>query len=158
MCCVESRTSAHPSQNHQGFINMNAFQALLCLALVAASCAATLETALNSENGGKSDQDTKLRAAVVLLSKTIEDWLDAHPDEDPSETLTHLGKLLEEADVTEALAKEDDEGREPDSDVAEYGFGKKFKKWLKKAGKIAANAAKAAAINKAIGAVAAAMG
>lgn len=140
------------------FINMNAFQALLCLALVAASCAATLETALNSENGGKSDQDTNVQAAVVLLSKTIEDWLDANPDEDPSEALAHLVKLLEEADVTEVLAKEDDEGREPDSDVAEYGLGKKFKKWRKKLAKIAANAAKAAAINKAVGAAASAMG
>lgn len=137
---------------------MNAFQVLLCSALVAASCAATLETALKLENGGKSDQDTNVQAAVVLLSKTIEDWLDANHDEDPSKALTHLVQLIEEADVVTALPEEDDERVEQDSDVAEYGLGKKFRKWKKQLAKVAANAAKAAAINKAVGAAASAMG
>lgn len=113
---------------------------------------------MNSGKAAKTDQDINVQAAVVLLSKTIEEWLEANHDEDPSIALAHLVQLMDVADITTALAEEAEEEQEPDSDVAEYGLGKKFKKWRKKLAKIAANAAKAAAINKAVGAAASAMG
>lgn len=93
-----------------------------------------------------------------MLLKRIEDWLLANPDEAPSKELVRAVQLLDEADVAGWLEEEDDEGQESDTEVAEYGLGKKFKKWRKKLAKIAANAAKAAAINKAVGAAASAMG
>ncbi|XP_065289515.1 uncharacterized protein [Dermacentor albipictus] len=139
---------------------MKTFGIIVCLGLLAAACAATLESPESEHALQQTEQDKKLQASVILLGESVDRWIENSKGLEP-ELPQGREKIVDETVYeTEALDNpEDEDDAEDDSDaVVEYGLGKKLKKWRKKAKKALVDAAKVVAVNKVVGAAAGALG
>lgn len=114
----------------------------------------------NVSNGTEeTEQDEFLRDALTTIGRVVESWVENNTALEPMELQRRLEKLVDDTlEQNKAFAATGTEDEEDDDSVIEYGLGKKLKKWRKKAKKALIDAAKAVAIQKAVGAAAAAVG
>uniref|UniRef100_A0A6M2CGR3 Putative conserved secreted protein n=1 Tax=Rhipicephalus microplus TaxID=6941 RepID=A0A6M2CGR3_RHIMP len=138
---------------------MKSFALVFCYSLFAAACAAPYESRKVSNGTEATEQDEFLRDALTTICRAVESWVENNTALEPMEFQRHLEKLVDDTlEQNKAFAAIGNEDEEDDDSVIEYGLGKKLKKWRKKAKKALIDAAKAVAIQKAVGAAAAAVG
>uniref|UniRef100_A0A023FG11 Putative secreted salivary gland peptide ixodes scapularis secreted salivary gland peptide n=1 Tax=Amblyomma cajennense TaxID=34607 RepID=A0A023FG11_AMBCJ len=138
---------------------MKPLQIVLCFGLLAAACAATLETAAAELKHHKTQQDRDLQTSLALVFQAVDNWLEANEGLEPVEAEQRLKDLLTEvAEQHKLLSAIEEDDDDDEDEVRAYGLGKKLKKWRKKAKKILSDAAKAVVVNKVVGAAAGALG